>query len=148
MCEEYNHKSKQRTHTHIRKIKIIEFGFGNLWKLTLVVGNLQLCTHLLEHKIGNRRSHIREKNQKEKLVVGNLPTMYTLVENTKLEANLTCLKPPTLLENTTCCIKWKTSWAKNSFDPWFRWKLSFTLPFCHCKSLVIYFHVHALFGLN
>jgi hypothetical protein len=59
----------------------------------------------LKHKIGNKQSDIRGKNQKEKLVVGNLPTLSTLVENIKLEANLTCLKPPTLLKNTTCCIK-------------------------------------------
>jgi hypothetical protein len=57
--------------------------------LTLVVGNLQLCTHMLKHKIGNWQSHIKEKNQKEKLFIGNLPTLYTLVDNTKLEANLT-----------------------------------------------------------
>ncbi len=92
MCEEYNHKKQTthtHTHTHKRKIKKIEFGFGDLWKLTLVVGNLQLCTHMLKHKIGNWQSHIKEKNQKEKLFIGNLPTLYTLVDNTKLEANLT-----------------------------------------------------------
>jgi hypothetical protein len=50
-------------------------------------------------------SKIKANNQKENLVIGNIPTLYTLVDNTKLEANLTCLKPPTLLENTTCCIK-------------------------------------------